>query len=582
MLSTKLNWQDYEISSDQTCHLIDNKPAYAARFLSVLKFHEPGLAPVRDESGAYHINAQGDPAYSQRFMRTFGFYEGRAAVQTVSGWYHIREDGSELYRERFSWCGNYQQRLSVVKDLKGNFFHLDLEGAAAYPNRFRYAGDFREGYAVVQNEEGLHTHINSKGHFSHRKWFIDLDVYHKGFARARDERGWFHINLQGMHIYTQRYKNIEPFYNGVARVETDLGALYLINEDGEKIETLRQQREDEFHQLSGELVSYWRFYTMMAAHDLKLFDFLPNTAEKISELIFIPEVSTIKLLRALQELGLVFLHENGCWFSTSKGEFFDSHHPYSLNSAMKLWKEEHLTSWGQLLHSLKTGRPAFDDLYGKNWFEWLKDHPDKTELYHSAISIYAKRDYQAFCSIIDMSKHSSVVDVGGSKGTLLIDILEHNAHLTGMLLDLPNVAQLAGIPLHLRERVKVIPADFFEEWPSFTAESAVLSRVLHDWDDESAVKILKKIHSALSNLSNHRLYIIENLIDETGSQGALLDLNMLIMTGGSERTLNQFKALLDRAGFILEATHPLNQVSSIITARKKQIEERDNGASFDG
>lgn len=568
MLSTKLNWQDYEISSDQTCHLIDNKPAYPARFISVLKFHEPGLAPVMDESGAYHINPLGDPAYPHRFKRTFGFYERRAAVQTISGWYHIKTDGSVLYPQQFSWCGNFQQGLCVVKDFEDNFFHIDLEGIAAYPNRFRYAGDFRDGYAVVQNELGFHTHINTKGQLSHGKWFLDLDVYHKGFARARSERGWFHIDLEGKDIYAQRYKNIEPFYNGVARIETDLGALYLINERGERIETLRQPREDEFHQLSGELVSYWRFYTILAAHELQLFEHLPNSAKKLSELIFIPEISTLKLLRALQELGLVYPQENGCWFFTIKGEFFNSHHPFSLKSALSLWKDEHLTAWRHILHSLKTGNPAFDDLYGKNWFNWLKDQPEKNELYHSAISVYAKRDYQAFCNIIDMSQHSSVLDVGGSKGTLLIDILERNSHLEGMLLDLPNVAQLVEIPPHLQERMRVIPADFFNHWPSFTIESAILSRVLHDWDNNGALEILKKVHAVLSNHPNHRLYIIENLLNETSGQGGLLDLNMLVMTGGTERTLEQFETLLNRAGFVLEATHPLNQVSTILIGRK--------------
>lgn len=569
MLSTKLNWQDYEISADQTHHLISNKPVYRVRFLSVLKFHSPGLAPVMDESGAYHIHPSGEPAYHHRFKRTFGFYEGRAAVQTEAGWYHIRADGSALYPESYSWCGNFQQRLCVVKDFEGNFFHINLEGRPVYLNKYRYAGDFREGYAVVQNERGLHSHINSQGQMSHGKWFLDLDVYHKAFAKAKDEKGWFHINLQGVEVYARRYKNIEPFYNGVSRVETELGALYLINEKGERIETLRDPIEDEFHQLSGELVSYWRFYTMLAAHELHLFDHLPNSASNLSKLIFIPENSTNKLLSALQELGLVSLDEKGDWVFTAKGEFFHPQHLFSLKKALALWKDEHLTAWQHILHSLKTGSSTFDHLYGKNWFEWLKDQPDKNELYHSAISTYARRDYKTFCNVIDMSKHSSVLDVGGSKGTLLIDILERYPHLKGMLLDLPHVIPLVDIPPHLEQRLSLIAGNFFQDWPSFTIESAILSRVLHDWDDTSALEILKKVHSVLSDHPHHRLYIIENLLDKTTGQGALLDLNMLIMTGGSERTLEQFKALLDQAGFVLEAVRPLNQVSSILIGRKK-------------
>ena len=85
----KTSWQTFEVSPDETHHLVDGAPAYDARFLSVLKFHAPGLAPVLDASGAYHIDAEGRAAYSHRFIRTFGFYDGRAAVESKTGWYHI-------------------------------------------------------------------------------------------------------------------------------------------------------------------------------------------------------------------------------------------------------------------------------------------------------------------------------------------------------------------------------------------------------------------------------------------------------------------------------------------------------------
>ncbi len=561
-----LNWQAFEVSSDQTHHLIDYHPAYSARFLSVLKFHEPGLAAVQDESGAFHIDIQGNPAYSHRFLRTFGFYEGRAAVQSVLGWYHLLADGTPLYQDRFSWCGNFQERHCIVKDFNGYFFHINEQGKKGYASSFRYAGDFREGYAVVQNESGLHTHIDFSGNPLHGKWFVDLDVYHKGFARAKDDKGWFHIDRQGNPAYGSRYKNIEPFYNGTARVETVLGGLDLITENGEKVHTLRKAREDEFHELSGELVSYWRFYTIKAANELQLFEHLPNSTKKLSELLLIAELSTLKLLRALQEMGLVQSEQNH-WYLTTKGAFFHSQHPFSLKSAIDLWKDEHLTSWTHLLSSLKTERPAFGQLFGKEWFDWLKDHPEKNQLYHHVLSIYAKRDYQAFCSLINLSKHHSLLDVGGSSGTLLIDILNQNPHLTGMLLDLPNVISLVKVPFFLKERLKLIPADFFKNWPLFTTESAILSRVLHDWPDKEAIQILKKLRSALSNNPDNRIYIIENILDEKSGQGALLDLNMLVMTGGAERTLDHFNSLLKETGFILETTYPLNQVSSILVAK---------------
>ena len=567
-MQTKAPWQELKISSDGTHHVIEEEPAYSARFLSVLKFHKPGLAPVKDGSGAFHINTLGEAAYTERFLQTFGFYEGRAAVQTPSGWCHIFPDGSFLYSHYFAWCGNYQEGCCPVKDIAGAFFHINLEGQRIYSQTLRYAGDFHDGYAVVQTDDGLHTHIDCKGRLLHSEWFVDLDVYHKGFARAKDKEGWFHIDIQGRPAYSQRYKNVEPFYNGIARVETKRGSLLLITEKGEKKETLREDLEDEFHQVSGDLVSYWRFYTLQAALELNLFDHLPKTADRLAKVIDVPESSALKLLLALQELGFIDCLDNHTWICTSKGSFLKADHSYSLKKAGLLWGKEHCTSWQNIVYSLKTGLPAFNKLFGKGWFEWLQDHPDQNQLYHEALSIYAKRDYHKFSSCVDFSSHKSLLDVGGATGALLFDILKQNQHIEGFLLDLPNVIQLLDVPSHLKERITSIGADFFEEWKAPKVESVVLSRVLHDWSDPEALKILNKVHSVLSDNPDNRLYIVEKVQEEKSSHGALLDLNMLIMTGGVERSLKDFESLLKQSGFVLEKIKSLNEVSSVLITKK--------------
>lgn len=564
----KAPWQAFEIANDQTHHIIGHQRAYLPRFDSVLKFHEPGLAAAKDKSGAFHINTNGEPAYSGRYVRVFGFYEDRAAVQSQEGCFHILPHGGELYKERYAWCGNFQEKFSVVKDFEGNYFHIDREGKKTYPSIYRYVGDFHDGYAVVQNNQGLHTHILTHGDLLHGKWFIDLDVYHKGFARAKDEKGWFHLNIAGMSIYADRYKNIEPFYNGIARVETNQGALHLIDEEGRNVGILRESLEDPFHQASADLVSYWRLYTIQTALEIHLFDHLPNSAIRLAKIISLPEKSTLLVLQALQEMGYVEKRSDEQWVPSVKGAFFHSRHPFSLKNAADLWKGEHLTCWRHLSTSLKTDKPAFDSLYGKGWFDWLKDHEDKNLLYHNVLSKYAKRDYQAFCSRIDLSHHRSLLDVGGSSGTLLIDILHKNPHLTGILFDLPNVVKLVQIPKPLEERMKLVAGDFFDGFPPFSVESAVLSRIIHDWPDSKAIEILKQVHASLSNNPQNRIYIIENILDEMTCSGGLLNLNMLVMTGGCERSLAHFSRLLNQAGFSLETVYPLGQVSSILVARK--------------
>ncbi|HBE25744.1 MAG TPA: methyltransferase [Ktedonobacter sp.] len=239
-VNMNLDWKDLIVAPDGTHHIIHGNPAYHARFDVVSKFHAPGLAPVKDSSGAYHINSNGRAAYQNRYIRTFGFYEGRAALQANKGWFHILADGRPLYSARYDWCGNFQEGRCTVRRLDGSYFHMRHDGQPAYPDHYRYAGDYRDGIAVVQHENGLHTHVNKEGDQLHQQWFLDLDVFHKGYARARDSSGWYHINLRGQPAYQQRFLNIEPFYNGQARVDGFNGALFIINEIGETVLRLRE------------------------------------------------------------------------------------------------------------------------------------------------------------------------------------------------------------------------------------------------------------------------------------------------------------------------------------------------------
>jgi hypothetical protein len=228
-----MNWTRAVISDDGTHHVIDGVPAYAARFLSVQKFHDPGLAPAVDASGAFHINPLGRPAYLNRFRQTWGFYEALSAVEDPRGWCHFHPDGTPLSERRFAWCGNFQEGRCAVRNLDGDFYHLTREGTLAYAERHLYAGDFRDGAAVVRcHERGLCTHITPDGRPLHGQWFVDLDAYHKGFARARDSGGWFHVDRSGRALSGHRYAEVEPFYNGQSKVLTHDGHLMIVDANG--------------------------------------------------------------------------------------------------------------------------------------------------------------------------------------------------------------------------------------------------------------------------------------------------------------------------------------------------------------
>src|SRR5690606_17132823 len=183
----RVSWRTLKVSSDASHH-VDGAgvPAYTERFEEVLKFHAPGLAPVLRGGLAWHITEDGAEAYSRRFIRTFGFYEGLASVIDSDGWHHIHVDGRDAYPARYAWTGNVQGGRCPVRERDGGYFHIDAEGRPAYASRWRYAGDFRDGVAVVQAGDGRATHIDPSGALLHERWFVDLDVFHKGFARARD------------------------------------------------------------------------------------------------------------------------------------------------------------------------------------------------------------------------------------------------------------------------------------------------------------------------------------------------------------------------------------------------------------
>lgn len=229
------DWKSIKIIDNQ--FYLDGKPL-TKKFLQVLKFHAPGLAPVCDETGWYHIKANGEELYTSRYEHTFGFYCNRAAVTGKDGCFHIDTDGNQIYAKRYSWCGNFQEDKCTVRD-GGHYFHIDLCGNPIYNEKYLYAGDFRDGIACVKCGDQLWRHIKSDGTMLNGKGFRDLGVFHKNIATARDDKGWFHIDADGNELYSQHYAMVEPFYNGFALVEKQCGNFkVIIDETGRQVHCL--------------------------------------------------------------------------------------------------------------------------------------------------------------------------------------------------------------------------------------------------------------------------------------------------------------------------------------------------------
>ena len=557
-------WRQYGISEDASHHVYQGRPAYPSRFHEVLKFHEPGLAPVLDASGAYHITPDGAAAYESRYARTFGYYESRAAVCSEEGWLHILSDGSPLYEERYEWCGNFQEGRCTVRLTDGSYFHLQADGTPAYRERYRYAGDFKEGHAVVQREDGKHTHIDASGHLLHGRWFHDLDVFHKRYARASDSSGWHHVDMTGEPLYVERFKNVEPFYNGQARVEGFDGSLSVIDESGRTLLKLREPSQSHLEQLSGDMVGLWRTQTIYAAVELGVFEYLPATAEEVERLSQLHRLVGARLMRALVELGLVVRDEASVYHATDLGSLLTEEHPLSLADAARHWGRDSYQSWAGVARSLRSGESAFERLYGANLFDWMQNRPTDLQAYHSAMSTYARNDYRDLAQSVDFSTHDSILDAGGGAGELAFALLRSCPGLVATVMDRAEVMAAARVPADLDGRCRFVAGDLFGEWP-VKSDAVVLARVLHDWPDSDVLRILGRAREAMPKDS--MLYVVEMVLDEETGRGGLLDLNMLVMTQGAERTVEQFENLLTQARFGLMDVIETGSVSSVITAR---------------
>jgi hypothetical protein len=199
-----------------------------------------------------------------------------------------------------------------------------------------------------------------------------------------------------------------------------------------------------------------------------------------------------------------------------------------------------------------------------NLFDWLRDRPERLQNYQAAMATYARHDYQSLADSVDFSVHDTVLDVGGGAGELAFALLRAHPGLTATVMDRPEVVSTAVAPADIAERCRFAGCDFFGSWP-VKSDAVVLARVLHDWADDDALRILRRAREAMP--VGGSLYVAEMVLDDSSGAGGLLDLNMLVVTRGAERTEGQFSDLLAATGFELLDVAPTGSVSSIIRAR---------------
>lgn len=271
------------------------------------------------------------------------------------------------------------------------------------------------------------------------------------------------------------------------------------------------------------------------------------------------EPSLYRVLRVLVALG-VFAESDGCRIElTAVGERLRSGAPGGLRSwATFMEALGGVRPFAHILETLRTGRPGMELEHGCGVFEYLADRPEASTVFDEAMSQRTAAYAVSVAQTIDFSDTRTVIDIGGGKGTLLVQILRAHAHLTGVLFETPSVAARADAVLDaadLADRCEVFAGDFFERIPAH-GDCYVLANVLHDWDDARAIEILRNCREAMPGAG--RVLIVERLIPQGDGDPVptlLSDINMLVITGGQERTNAEYGSLLEAAALTAKAVH---------------------------
>ena len=232
---------------------------------------------------------------------------------------------------------------------------------------------------------------------------------------------------------------------------------------------------------------------------------------------------------------------------------------------VRMINSEAYLAFEQLLHSVRTGKPAFDKVFGSPRFDWLSEHPEQAALFQRAMVALSLGGNEAIADAYDFTPFARVVDVGGGHGQLLSAILARNPHLSGTLLDLPSgvaaAQQGAGGDL---PRTEFVAGNFFESVPA--GDIYVIKKVVHDWNDERAAVILRNCRKAMQ--PNGKVLLAETLVPPGDEPDGIksIDVVMLVVTGGLERTEAQYANLFDAAGLRLERVIQTRGPISILEA----------------
>lgn len=328
------------------------------------------------------------------------------------------------------------------------------------------------------------------------------------------------------------------------------------------------------HQRLNQLITgYWGTQAIYVAAKLQIADLLadgPRSVNDLAKQTNTDPPSLYRLLRALASMG-IFADDGTQTFSlTPMAELLRSDVHGSQHAMALMCGEEHYQAWGELLYSVKTGKMAFDKMFGMPIFEYLSKNIEQAKIFDAAMVGVHGRESAAMVEAYDFAGTGIIADIGGGNGSLLTAILSTFPTIRGILYDLPGVTERAKSNIEkagLSNRYSVIGGNFFESVPE-GADAYLMRHIIHDWDDEKALTILRNIHRVIR--PDARLLVIEGVIPPGNDPhfGKLLDLTMLTLPGGKERTEEEYRLLFEKGGFRIKRIVPTNAQVDIIEGEK--------------
>lgn len=327
-------------------------------------------------------------------------------------------------------------------------------------------------------------------------------------------------------------------------------------------------------QLDRIITGYWVSQAVYAAAKFNIADHLkdgPKSVEVLAEATSTNADALYRLLRALASVG-IFAEGKPREFSlTPLAEPLQSDVPGSKRALAMMSGDEQFRAWAEIEYSIQTGKMAFDKAFGKPIFEYLSENPDKARIFDAAMVGIHGRESDVVLEAYDFSDAGVVADIGGGNGSQITRILKKHTDVKGLLFDLPHVIERAKTPIEsagLSERCQLVGGSFFEAVPE-GANVYLMRHIIHDWDDEKSLTILRNCHQAMS--ADAKLLIVESVIPPGNEPfgGKFLDLVMLLIPGGKERTEEEYRELLDKAGFKLTQVIPTSSEVSIVEAVKQ-------------